>query len=361
MQFGHWLKSFDWKLFALVLAILLLGCFTFYLIDPDDHQLALKQLLFVGIGAVLMVVVSLFDYRIFKNTPYTSLIFYFVTMLILGITLFSSEIRGARSWINIFGLQFEPTEIVKLALLILMAKYFSRKHIEIYRANHVFISGLYTLVPAGITFFQSDLGSMMVLVGIWISMLLFSGINKKHLLAILMIGVIIISISWFLVLKPYQKDRLLSFVDPYLDPYGSGYHTIQSRITLGSGQWTGTFMSGREETTPVLVPEPYTDFVFAAYAQKYGFLGVVVLLTLIVLIMVRIGSIAANTNNNFSKLYCLGFMSIIVVHILINAGMNLGLFPITGIPFPFLSHGGSFLLTLMIGLGLIQSIKIRNV
>ena len=228
-----------------------------------------------------------------------------------------------------------------------------------YRAHHIFVSGAYLAVPLVLTLLQPDIGSVLVYMALWIAMLLFAGIKRSHFLAIMMIGVVAASISWLVVLRPYQKTRIVSFINPYEDARGSGYHTIQTRITFGSGGLWGTYLTDRSDI-PVLVPEPYTDFTFATYAQKFGFVGVIVLLGLFIALMLRVGSIARRANNNFAKLFSLGLLTIIFTHVLINGGMNLGILPITGIPFPFLSHGGSHLVTLMAGLGVLQSIKMRS-
>ena len=174
-----------------------------------------------------------------------------------------------------------------------------------------------------------------------------------------MTGVVVATIGWFLILKPYQQTRITSFINPYLDPRGSGYNTIQSKVTFGSGKWIGIAFD-RSVSQKAIVPEPYNDFALANFARKFGLAGIALLFSLLIALMFRIGSIAARADNNFAKLFSLGFMTIIFAHVIINAGVNLGLLPITGIPFSFLSYGGSHLLILMVGLGIIQNIKISN-
>ncbi len=307
-----------------------------------------------------MLFVSFFDYRILKNYSAASIAIYLVAIVLLFLAFASREIRGVNAWIVFGGQTFEPSEFAKLAVLILLAKYFSQKHIEIYRTHHILASGVYALLPAGLTLLQPDLGSTIVFVSLWIAMLLFAGIKRKHLLAIIMLGTVLTSFAWFFAFQPYQKDRIVSFINPYLDPRGSGYNTLQSQITFGSGQIFGTFFDEKNTHSPVLVPEPYNDFAFAAFAKRFGFAGIAVLMFLLLFLIFRIGSIASRTDNNFAKLFSLGFITIIFTHFLINAGMNLGISPITGIPFSFLSYGGSHLVTLMIGLGIIQSIRMRS-
>ncbi len=356
MPLPSFFRKFDWLLLAIVAAIVVLGIATFWGIGAKSSDFVQRQIIFLILGIAIMIAVSFFDYRIFKNFSSASIVIYLITIGLLFLALASKEIRGVSSWIIFKNLTLEPSELAKLAALILLAKYFSQKHVEIYRAPHILASGFYVLLPAALTLLQPDLGSTIVFAVLWVSMLLLAGIKRKHLLIILMAGVVISSLGWFM-LKPYQKDRVVSFINPYLDPRGSGYNTLQSRITFGSGRLTGTAFDKQRASSPVPVPEPYNDFAFSAFARKFGFTGVMVLFSLLFALMFRIGSIAARTDNNFAKLFSLGFMVIIFTHIFINAGMNLGLLPITGIPFSFLSYGGSHLTTLMLGLGIIQSIK----
>ncbi len=359
MQLPTFFKKFDWILVALIAAILSLGLLTFYAMGPEAHGVLVRHAIFIGVGIIVMFAVAAIDYRIFKNYPAPSVILYAVAVILLGLALASREIRGSSAWLQFLGFQFEPSEFAKLALLMLLAKYFSQKHVEIYRTYHIIASGIYVVIPLVLTLLQPDLGSVIVYLALWIAMLLFAGIKRRQLLALGMLGVVAASLGWFLVLKPYQKARIVSFINPYLDARGTGYNTIQSRVTFGSGQWLGTFLTKRQ-ATPVLVPEPYTDFTFATFAQKFGFIGVVVLACLFAILVARAGSIGLRANNNFAKLFSLGFLTIILTHVAVNGGMNIGILPITGIPFPLVSHGGSHLITLMAGFGIMQSIRARS-
>lgn len=353
------LKKLDWWLVAIVVVIVGMGITSFYDIGPRSPDFIKRQLIFLGIGIATMLAVSFFDYRILKNLSLASIILYLLALVLLFFALASREIRGVSSWIIFGNFTFEPAEFTKLAILILLAKYFSQKHVEIYRAHHILASAFYVFLPAIITLLQPDLGSVIVFFCLWLGMLLFAGIKRKHLLIIFMAVVVIATIGWFTVLKPYQKTRITAFINPYLDPRGTGYNTLQSKITFGSGRWFGNAFD-KKTSQRTLVPEPYNDFALANFARKFGFVGVLVLLILFLLLMLRIGSIAVRTDNNFAKLFSLGLLTIIFAHVIINAGFNLGILPITGIPFSFLSYGGSHLITLMIGLGIIQNIRIST-
>lgn len=360
MSWAVFWRKFDWVLLVLVLAIMTLGMLNLYQSGPKWIHIAEKQFYFILAGLALMLAVSLFDYRIFKNYSAASGFLYVVSVALLLSVFSFHAVRGSRSWIFLGGVGFQPTELAKLAVLILLAKYFSQKHVEIYRAHHILASGIYAAIPAFLTLIQPDFGSMMVFAALWLGMLLFAGIKRKHLLTILMVGIILISFAWFLAFKPYQKNRIIAFANPYLDPRGIGYNTIQSQTTFGSGQITGTFFKPSDQKPTILVPEPYTDFAFSAYGQKFGLVGVILLILLVMAVVMRIGSIVVKAPNNFAKLFGLGLITIITIHTFLNAGMNLGILPITGIPFSFLSYGGSHLITLMIGLGLIESIQLHG-
>ncbi len=336
-----------------------LGIASFYNIGPRSPDFIKRQSLFLAIGLIVMLAISFFDYRILKNFSSASIVLYLIAIVLLLIALASREIRGVSSWIVFKNFTIEPAEFAKLSLIILLAKYFSQKHVEIYHARHILASAVYALIPAALTFTQPDLGSVIVLISIWLGMLFFAGIKRNHLLVILMLSIIVSTVGWFAVLKPYQKERLVSFLNPYLDPRGSGYNILQSKTTFGSGQLIGIEFN-KNAYQKALVPEPYNDFAFANFARKFGFAGIIILITLLLLLMFRIGSIAVRTDNNFAKLFSLGFLTMIFAHVFINAGVNLGLLPITGIPFSFLSYGGSHLVVLMIGLGIIQNIRISN-
>lgn len=346
-------------MWAIAAAIVILGAISFWEIGARSAEFTQRQISFLVIGTMAMIGVSLIDYRIFKNLAAASVIVYIMAVVLLFAALTSREIRGVSSWIILGGFTFAPSEFAKLAVLLLLAKYFSQKHVEIYNVSHIMASAIYVFLPAILTLSQPDLGSTTVFVILWLSVLIFSGIKRKHLLTIVMIGMIIVAGAWMFALKPYQKDRIVSYINPYIDPRGSGYNLLQSQITIGSGQIWGTFWKTKKPT-PITVPEPYNDFAFAAFAKKFGFIGVVFLFIMLIFLVKRMCSIAIRAGNNFAKLFSLGFATIILAHTFINAGMNLGLLPITGIPFSFLSYGGSHLITLMIGLGIIQNIRVSS-
>ncbi len=350
-------------MFAIVVTIASLGLFAFMGAGARSLEVIYRQLFFISLGGVVMVGVALADYRIFKNYSSASISLYIVTILLLVFVLASAKIRGIHGWIALFDhYQFQPSEFAKLVVALLLAKYFSQKHSSIYQFSHVLASGFYVGIPALLTFLQPDFGSMVVFLGLWLVTLFFSGIRKKHLGILLGIAAIAAVGAWFFVFKQYQKNRIISFINPYVDARGIGYNTLQAQATVGSGKLLGSFYQSAKEDRKlaVLVPEAFTDFAFAAYAQKFGFVGVLALLSLFGLLFWRIGTIVTRVGSNFAMLFGLGLIVIMGIHLLINIGMNLGVLPITGIPLSFLSYGGSHFMTMMIGIGIIQSMWVRS-
>jgi len=359
-----WLKKMDWLLVGSVFLLSFFGLIELFAIsqnNPDTSLLFYKQIIAVVLGAIFLFGFTIFDYRFFKTNSYAVMIFYALSLVLLTLLLFiGSSIRGAEAWIQIGSFSIEPVEFVKIAMIILFAKFFSQRHVEMYRFLHVFISGIYLAIPIVLIMLQPDLGSAIVVAGIWFFIMLISGISKKHLLILLLAGILIASFAWFNLFKDYQKDRIMTFINPYSDPKGAGYNVIQSMIAIGDGGFFGKGLGHGSQVQFGFLPEAHTDFMFAAISEEFGFFGVIVLFVLIFVMIWRIIVTAISAENNFARLFCIGVVSWIFVQIVINAGMNLGIMPVTGITFPFLSYGGSSILALFIAIGLIQSIRLRS-
>ena len=352
----HYFSGIDVTLFATVVAICLFAVFNLYGIGGNDTLVA-RQAIFAGIGIVLMSILSFFNYRYFKNSSSLVLTFYIAAVLFLIMPFFFPSIRGVQSWVIIGGLTFEPAELMKLILIVLMAKYFSQRHTLINDFRHIIISGAYCLIPAAITLVQPDLGSAVIMAIIWLGMLMAAGINARHLFALMVIGLLTTVAAWLFVLKPYQQVRILSFMNPAEDPRGSGYSLIQSKIAIGNGYIFGNGWQNGPQTKNGFLPETYNDFIFAATADQFGLLGLVSVSAAILLIVSRILLIGQRAVSNFGKLFSVGLVIFIATHAVISAAVNVGLMPVTGIPFPFLSYGGSSLISFMMGIGIVQSIK----
>ncbi len=349
-------KEVDLSLFATTVAISLFSILNMYGINGFGPILT-KQIIFVIVGLTAMILFSFFNYRYLKNYSFPILILYFLSLFLLVLTFVSRSVRGVNAWIVLGQFTFEPAELAKLMLIVLMAKYFSQRHVHINQFKHVLIPGVYFGIPVLIILAQPDLGSAIIFSLIWISILAAVGINKKHFFLLVVLSVIVSYGSWVFVLKPYQKDRLMTFVNPTNDPLGSGYNLIQSKIAIGSGFWLGSGLGKGSQTTLKFLPEPHNDFVFAATAEQFGFAGVALIMGALLFIVYRILAIGRATISNFGKIFAIGMAVFIFSHALIGASVNIGLMPVTGIPFPFLSYGGSYLISIMSGLGILQSIK----
>lgn len=351
-----WFVGLDISLFAAVAAISLFGIINMYGIIGSSPLLT-KHIVFVIVGLILMVVLSFINYRYLKNYSLPVLLLYFSSIFLLALTFYSRSVRGVNAWIVMGKFTFEPAEMVKIAMIILMSKYFSQRHVHINQFKNVVISGMYYVLPVGIMLVQPDLGSAIIVSMIWVGMLMVAGINKRHVFLLLIMGVIISYGGWMSVLKPYQKDRILSFINPAADPLGRGYNLIQSQVAIGSGYWFGNGLGKGTQATLGFLPEPHNDFVFAAAAEQFGIFGIGAVLAVIAFIISRILNIGRNAGSNFGKLFSIGMAIFLLAHTIIGASVNIGLMPVTGLPFPFLSYGGSFLISLMGGMGILQSIK----
>lgn len=352
-----YLASTDRSLWLALVVLSVVSIVTIYGIGGSGSPVFGRHVVIVALALLGAVAVSFFNYRYLKNYSAPVLLVYGLGILLLLITLLSPSIRGTQAWIVFGSFSLEPSEVVKLALIVVMAKYFSQRHTHINLFRHVFVSGLYCGLPLAIILAQPDLGSAAVLGAIWLGMLLAAGMNRRHLVLILLGGVIAAGLAWQFGLAPYQRDRVLAFVNPYEDPTGTGYHIIQSKIAVGSGGWFGKGLGRGTQASFGFLPEAYNDFAFAALAEQFGLVGVAGLIGLVGFMLVRMIRIAERVENNFAKLCCLGVALFIGTHVFVNASVNLGIMPITGLPFSFLSSGGSHWLAAAIGVGIVQSIK----
>lgn len=352
-----YLRSIDLSLAIATVILAVAGIMNLWGVGGSDHVLLKRQMMFAFLGVGVMVLFSFVNWRYLKNWSLPVMLVYGVAVVLLAMTLLSPEIRGIRAWIVLGWFRLEPSELAKLALIILMAKYYSGRHVHIRRFRHVVIPGIYAAVPAGIILAQPDLGSAAILGIVWFVMLLSVGISRKHLFGIIAVFLIGSYLAWVYALAPYQQERILAFIDPYEDPTGYGYHVIQSQIAIGSGHWLGSGLGGGSQAQMGFLPEPYNDFAFASFAEQFGLFGILGVLTLSGIVVFRILRIGERSSNNFAKLFCVGMATVFFAHVAVSSAVNLGLMPITGLPFSFLSYGGSHLLALMIGIGTVQSMK----
>ncbi len=350
------LKKLNWKIIFFSTALSIIGIISIF--SSQDNYNPIKQIIFLFLGLSFMFLTSFLDWRIFKENSYIILLLYFLFLLLLiGLFFFAPEIKGARRWYKIWDLSFDPLEVGKIILIILLAKYFSMRHVEMYRLRHIIFSGIYIIIPFFLVFFQPDMGSAMILIFLWIGTLLISGIKLKYFILLFFLGITSFIGGWVFFLKDYQKSRILSFLSPLSDPLGSGWSQIQSRIALGSGGFWGEGIFKGSQTQHGFLPEPHTDFIFASIGEEMGFLGISIIFILFILLIRELFKIVFYSNNNFSRLFSFGFIIILVSQFFVNIGMNMGVLPVVGISLPFLSYGGSSLISTYIALGIIQSMN----
>jgi rod shape determining protein RodA len=355
-------KKLDWLIIISAVLLVGIGLLSIYSssFGRGDFLNLKKQAIFFGIGFFLMFLFSFFDWRALRDNHYLILTFYFISCLsLIGLFFFAPEIRGVKSWYKFDEISIHPVEFLKIILIVLLAKHFSLRHIEMYRIKHIFQSGLYVLIPAFLIFLQPDMGQVIILVLLWLGILIISGIKIRHFVFLILFFLLILLLSWGTVLKDYQKDRIMSFLIPY-DPLGVSWSQNQSKIAIGSGGFLGQGIKKGGQTQYGFLPEPQTDFIFAALAEETGLMGVSVTLILFLLLIWRLMKVAFSSQTNFPRLFSAGLSILLISQIFINIGMNLGMIPVIGIPLPFISYGGSGLIAIFIGLGILQNLKINS-
>jgi rod shape determining protein RodA len=350
------LSHIDWLVVGAASAITFLGIVTMYGFSEGGGY-GERQIIWLAISFVVFLIASQFEYRVLRRTGVVVGIFGITLLLLILVTVLGNAVKGAQSWFSLGFASFQPTDLAKLALIFLLAKYLAKRHVEIAHIRHIIVTGIYALIPTVLVLMQPDLGSALVLSGIWFCLVLVSGISKKHLALVLGGAFAVFVLAWLFVLAPYQKDRIKTFIDPLSDIRGSGYNVYQSQIAIGSGGLFGKGVGFGTQSRLEFLPEHQTDFIFAAYSEEWGFVGVLVLLGLFLVLIWRLLAIALVSATNFELFCILGILFFFLIHIVVNVGMNLGIMPVTGIPLPFMSYGGSHLLTEWLALGVIMGMR----
>jgi len=358
----RFLSKIDTTLFIAIIILISLGLITIFSTSYSsvgtDFLNFKKQFIFSIIGIILMVGASFFDYRALKN--YTGLLYIIACLILVAVLFFGISIRGTTGWFNFGFFNFQPSEFVKIVVIIILAKYLSGTRNYLSDLKKIIISGIYVSLPILLILLQPDFGSALVISFIWLSMLFVSGTSKKYIALILFFGLALLAGSWNYALKDYQKDRIIAFVNPQSDPLGSGYNVIQSTIAVGSGNIWGKGLGHGSQSQLNFLPEKHTDFIFAVIAEEMGLIGVALALGLFGIIFYRFFKIVSETQDNFGKLIVLGVSFMIIFHMTVNVGMNMGIMPVTGIPLPLISYGGSSLVSFLIMIGMVQSVYIKG-
>lgn len=347
---------FDWVLVAAVLFLTGISLLALYGISAAgfrEEGIIWKQLIFVFLGFILMAFFARTDYHYLQS--YSRSIYFITLIVLILVLLIGNKVRGTVGWLG-FGLfNIQPVELTKIALAVFLASFISSKKMVLGEMTRLIVSMILTMAIVFLVILQPDFGSAMVLLGIWLGMILLSGINKKIFLIILGIGIVFGGMTWFR-LADYQQSRIISFINPEADLKGSGYNVFQAIVAVGSGGVMGKGIGHGSQSQLNFLPESHTDFIFATITEELGFLGAAMVLFLYGIIFYKMKKIASLAPDNFGYLVVCGIMIMFFIQLIVNIGMNIGLVPVTGIPLPFLSYGGSSLLACFIALGIVLNV-----
>lgn len=355
------LFKIDWLLVASSVLLLSVGLLALYSISSSGENFSenvfLKQLLFALFSVAAMFFFAFFDYQYLKNYSTAA---YFATLGILLIVLvFGKTIRGTSGWIGVGPFHIQPAEISKLTLIIFLASFISQKRTELGSIVRLAVSLFLSAVMIALVMKQPDFGSAMILAGITLFLTILSGLDKKHIAVLAVCGALAVFVGWNL-LAPYQKDRVHNFVNPGNDPRGSGYNVIQSVVAVGSGGLIGKGIGNGSQTQLNFLPEKHTDFIFAMIVEELGFLGSLFIFVVFLVFLYRVVRIARFSSDNFGYLLASGIFIMIFIQAFVNIGMNINSMPVTGIPLPFVSYGGSSLVSVFASVGMLLNIHLKR-
>lgn len=355
------LQRFDWILFLLIVVLTVVGLASIYGIDLSRSDRLIffpTQLLAFGLGTGALFVLSVFHKTFYER--YAKFFYIGIILILIAVLFFGAEIRGTRGWFRVFGLSFQPAELAKLVLILYLSYFITKQRRRFDRWQYVLFSGIVTFIPVMLILLQPDLGSALVLLGIWFGVLLLTRTKKRYVLGIVCLGLLSFAAGWLFLFQDYQKERLLTFVDPARDPLGSGYNVTQSVIAVGSGQIFGRGLGFGSQSQLRFLPEAQSDFIFSVIAEELGLIGVTLVLGLYAGILWRIFALTALCKDDFSAFVLLGSLLYFLTQMSVNIGAAIGVMPLTGIPLPFLSYGGSSLIINFGLIGIIQSVVITN-
>lgn len=353
LHFSH----IDWLMLFSTILIVGAGLVTMNSFVGDGNIFFSRQLVWLVVSVIAFFVISAMDVSFLKRTQVIVWLFGIAVAMLFLLFILGSVVKGAQSWFSFGIFSFQPAEFGKLILIILLAKYFSKRHIEIKNIRHILVSGAYAGLLFMLILLQPDFGSALIIFLIWFGMVLVSGLSRKHFFTVLVLGIGAMTILWSFVFQDYQKDRIASFLNPLEDIQGAGYNAYQSMVTVGSGQVFGKGIGYGTQSRLQFLPEYQTDFVFAAFSEEWGLIGVTILFVLYAILIGRIIRHGSRGRTNFEMLYAIGLSVLFVSHFAVNIGMNIGLLPVTGITVPFMSYGGTHLLVSFIGLGILISLS----
>lgn len=353
------LRELDWALIAIALAISAVGVLQIYSATHETiwRDAWWKQIIFVAGGVVLMWVMAAIDYHALMGR--VPALYLLSVAGLLGVLLLGRQVFGSTRWIRAGGLTFQVSEFVKLVIILLVARYMTELKSDVLDARELLKVGGLIAVPMLLVIKEPDLGTALTYLPILIVGVFLAGLQWKYLIAILLIVVLVLPVGW-LVLKDYQKARLVSFLDPDQDPRGTGYQLIQSKIAVGHGGMWGKGVTKGTQTQLRFLPVPHTDFIFSAFGEEHGFVGVIVVLSLYFMLLMQVVQNAQTAPDRAGMYICMGIGALLLFHVLVNVGMVVGRMPVTGIPLPLMSSGGSNVLSTFLMLGLVNNVRLRR-
>ena len=355
-------QNFDWTLLIIALLLAAFGLTTLYSAAragfDTTQAFYFKQLMWYGVGLLIMIASFLVSYKRFDQYAYSA--YAICVFLLVAVLLVGKLVAGSKRWLVFGPISLQPSELAKVAVILVLARYYSRTaSIKGMRLRDLVIPVLLIAVPVALIVKQPDLGTAMMILLIAASLTVFVKIEKRAMIAIGSFGTVTIPMIW-LLLKGYQKQRILTFLEPDRDPLGAGYHIIQSKIAIGAGMLSGKgFLKGTQNALSFL-PEHQTDFIFSVLAEDWGFIGSATLLFLFLMLIVWSLNIAHGCRDAFGALLAIGVTALIGWEVFINVGLVMGLMPVVGIPLPFVSYGGSAILSMMLCMGILMNISMRK-
>ena len=349
-------SGFDSVLFFSMLGLSLMGLVTMYS-HVGDNTFFNRQLIWIVLAIVVLFVAMIPDYRFLRGGNIAFFFYLIVVSLLVAVLFFGEITLGAQSRFDLGFFSLQPSDPAKLILIIVLAKYFAKRHELIGDFRHILVSGTYALIVFGLVFIQPDFGSAVILFFVWLGMVLVSGIKLRHLATVFLLGIVAFVAMWQFVFLDYQKQRILTFVDPLSDIQGAGYNAYQSTVAIGSGEVFGKGIGYGTQSKLLFLPEYETDFIFAAFAEEWGLIGVLVLFVLFSVVVYRLLTHAIAGDTNFERLFASGVCIFLIAHFFVHIGMNIGLLPVTGTTIPFLSYGGSHLLTEFLAVGMVMGMR----
>ncbi len=356
----HLFTHLDFAALGLTVALAVIGLASIYSSTfRNSPEIYTRALYWFIIGLAFMAVAIVLNYHLLERFAYV--IYGSSLLMLILVFIIGRSSGGARRWLYLGGISLQPSEIAKIALIIMLARHFSMKNLSGKKLDmkDLVVPGLILFVPFALIMKQPDLGTAIILFSIFCSMTLVVGVQKRTIAAILALASAIAPFAW-MSLKDYQKARLTSFLNPGRDPFGSGYHLLQSKIAIGSGGFLGKGFTKGTQGKLMFLPEHHTDFIFSILAEEWGFIGSFIVISIFFILILKGLGAANSSKDRFGFLLAFGISSMFFWHVVINLGMVTGLLPVVGVPLPFISYGGSFLVVSMTAMGLIINIRMRR-